>query len=227
MAKIAFSALVSDARGKLGGLVAAKNRVSNYMRVKVTPTNPKTSFQTGVRARLSQWSIDWSALADAIRDAFEDLASGQERSNQVGGKYKMTGKNLYVALQSNLTEIGESTLTVAPTFVTIVEPTITGVASDNSASEMIATVTGSNSANKYIVRASAPQSAGTRFFKGKSRNIAVVAHGSIGSYNAYTAYVTKFGAPALGKKIQLEVIPVVIATGQKGLGSKFVFTVAD
>ena len=48
--KIKWGALVVDGRGKLGGHVAAQNRGGSYLRTKVTPSNPQTTFQTGVRS---------------------------------------------------------------------------------------------------------------------------------------------------------------------------------
>src|SRR3546814_3353017 len=50
ISKVKFGALMTDARGKLGGHVFSKNRAGSYLRTKVTPVNQQTSYQTSVRA---------------------------------------------------------------------------------------------------------------------------------------------------------------------------------
>ena len=49
MAKVLFSALISDMRNKLNGSVFAKNRGGSYLRTKVTPVNPQTVAQVHKR----------------------------------------------------------------------------------------------------------------------------------------------------------------------------------
>jgi hypothetical protein len=49
--KVLYGQIISEARGKLGGLVASKNTYGNYMRNKVTPANPQTTEQVAARNR--------------------------------------------------------------------------------------------------------------------------------------------------------------------------------
>jgi len=48
MAIIKFSAIVSDARGKIGGNVFSRNKGGSYIRSYVKPINPSTPKQTQV-----------------------------------------------------------------------------------------------------------------------------------------------------------------------------------
>jgi len=65
--KIKWGAIVVDGRNKIGGHVASKNRAGAYLRTKVTPVNPNTGYQAGVRNTLSTLSSGWRALEEAQR----------------------------------------------------------------------------------------------------------------------------------------------------------------
>src|SRR5690606_27930634 len=54
--KVQFSGLgVVAGSGKIQGTVAARNRSGAYLRVKVTPVNPQTTYQQAARQRLTQF----------------------------------------------------------------------------------------------------------------------------------------------------------------------------
>lgn len=91
---------MTDGRGKLGGQVASKNRSGAYVRTKVTPVNPNTSFQSAVRQRLSSLSKEWSALTENQRLAWNEAAnSGQwNKSDIFGDARRPTGKNLFTGI---------------------------------------------------------------------------------------------------------------------------------
>lgn len=91
---------MTDGRGKLGGQVASKNRAGAYVRTKVTPVNPNTSFQSAVRQRLSSLSKEWSALTEKQRLAWNEAAnSGQWNKTDIfGDARRPTGKNLFTGI---------------------------------------------------------------------------------------------------------------------------------
>lgn len=91
---------MTDGRGKLGGQVASKNRSGAYVRTKVTPVNPNTSFQSAVRQRLSSLSKEWGALTEKQRLAWNEAAnSGQWNKNDIfGDSRRPTGKNLFTGI---------------------------------------------------------------------------------------------------------------------------------
>src|SRR3546814_20356183 len=84
MAKVKFGALMTDARGKLGGHVFSKNRAGSYLRTKVTPVNPQTSYQTSVRALFGAISPQWSGLSQAVRDSFNGAVADRSEERRVG-----------------------------------------------------------------------------------------------------------------------------------------------
>ena len=63
MAKILFSAVVGDARKKIGGVVFTKGSTGAVVRRKVSPTQPRTQDQRNVRASFSSLSKNWATAA--------------------------------------------------------------------------------------------------------------------------------------------------------------------
>src|SRR5690606_26146133 len=100
MAKIKFGMMMTDARGKLGGQVFSKNRGGSYIRTKVTPSNPRSSFQQAIRTLLSGFSQAWSSLTANQRSAWNGAVSNWSKTDIFGDIKNPTGKNLFVRLNT-------------------------------------------------------------------------------------------------------------------------------
>lgn len=75
MVKLAAPVLSLDASGKLGGaIVFSKWKGRNYARALVTPANPKSGPQVGMRAMLTFLSQIWDGLTDANKSTWLDAA---------------------------------------------------------------------------------------------------------------------------------------------------------
>lgn len=98
--KIKWGMMMTDGRGKLGGQVASKNRGGAYVRTKVTPVNPNTSFQSAVRQRLASLSKEWGSLSEERRRSWNESAnSGQWNKTDIfGDARRPTGKNLFTGI---------------------------------------------------------------------------------------------------------------------------------
>ena len=98
--KIKWGMMMTDGRGKLGGQVASKNRSGAYVRTKVTPVNPNTTYQSAVRQRLASLSKEWGSLTEPQRLAWNAAAnSGQWNKNDIfGDARRPTGKNLFTGI---------------------------------------------------------------------------------------------------------------------------------
>lgn len=98
--KIKWGMMMTDGRGKLGGQVASKNRSGAYVRAKVTPVNPQTSFQSVVRQRLASLSKEWGNLTENQRLSWNESAnSGQWNKTDIfGDARRPTGKNLFTGI---------------------------------------------------------------------------------------------------------------------------------
>lgn len=115
MAKILFGAGVADARNKIGGHVFSKNRNGAYLRMKVSPSQPRTAKQLNVRAAFGNFSAAWGAdLTDAQRLGWIALASGVTIPDRFGNPQIPTGLQMYQRVNRNLHTIGAPRMDDAP-----------------------------------------------------------------------------------------------------------------
>jgi hypothetical protein len=127
MAKINFGGVVQDARGKQNGLVYSKNKFGAYVRRKVTPANPMSAAQVGVRNTFSSLSKAWSGtLTAAQRAAWIAFAALFPRNDIFGNSIVLTGANMYISLNAVLSKLGASEITSPPANQAV---TATGVGS--------------------------------------------------------------------------------------------------
>lgn len=211
--KIKWGALVVDGRGKLGGHVAAQNRGGSYLRTKVTPSNPQSTFQTGVRNLFGSISAGWSDLTAEQRNAWNNAVDSWKKTNIFGDLKIPSGKALYQRLNQQAQVVGYSPLTTPPIKEEIPSSNVTEVEIDTTAETITATgiYTGMNATIQYF--SSGVVSPGTNFVKNLMR---VIGNSGGMSYNPalpYQQYVARFGQPSPGEKIFIG-FKVVLPTGQ-------------
>jgi hypothetical protein len=217
--KTKFGAIIVAGSGKIGGQVASRNRAGSYMRTKVTPVNPNTSYQAEVRNRLSAISTAWRALGAALILAWNN-AVGMFQGTDVFGDLKTpSGFNLYQALNNNLLRIGKSVITAPP--LPLAVPVIeTGVLAAVHAGAVTITFTNdpvvtASSVELYATPALSP---GVSFVKSELRRIglmpAIVAHVA----TITTIYNAKYGAVgAAGQKLFVMLRQIAWVSGQAGI----------
>lgn len=222
--KIKFGAIVTDGRGKLGGHVLAKNRSGNYMRTKVTPVNPQTTYQQAQRAALGTLSSGWSGLTGAQRAAWDGAVGDFQKTDIFGDLKSPTGKNLYTGLNRNLLNAGQSILTTPPSPASI--PNLTIDAADYSLAGTSFDIDTTGTATSSFVQAWAtpPLSAGTTFVKNRIRLLESIAGGVDATLDIYASYLARFGAPPVGSNVYVA-IRVVNAGGEAGVLSTFQATI--
>lgn len=213
--KIKFGSFVTDGSGKIGGHVVAKNRSGHYMRTKVTPSNPRTSAQSETRAILGTLSSAWSGLTPEERNSWNGAVNSWSSTNVFGDIKNPTGKNLFVGLNKNLLESGQTAINQAPEKQEIPFLGVTVVQGDASTLQL--TAEAANVATGFLINvyATAPQTQGTGFFKGKYRKIATIDGADINTANFGGDYVTKFGNFLEGQNIAFE-FKVIGTNGQVG-----------
>lgn len=227
--KIKWGALVVDGRNKIGGQVASKNRHGAYMRNKVTPVNPGTSFQVNVRARLSSFSSNWRVLTAGQRLAWNNAVSDYKLTDIFGDIQNPSGFNLYVKLNSNLSNIGVAAITSPPLPVNVsvfTSATLTAAAGAQTMSLAVLPAV-QPVTETIIVRATPALSAGKSFVKSEFRQIATFTTATAGAYDLAAAYIAKFGpvGPA-GAKVFVQVVHVNEATGQLSQKQEYFVIVA-
>lgn len=219
MAKVLFTAAVADIRGKLNGNVFSRNRGGAYIRTKVTPLNPQTTFQTGVRNFMAQTSRAWRGLSQAQRNAWNQAVANFKGTDIFGMSKVLSGSQLHQKLNVNLLNISESTISSPPVPADVPAFTSMSITPDATTGDFemaFAPVIGAT--EKVLVYATAPVSPGVNFVKSEYRLIEVLDSADVTPYDLTASYVAKFGAlPPVGQKVFVKVKQVVIASGLAGL----------
>ncbi len=225
MAKIKFSALVSDMRNKLNGSVMSKNRYGSYMRNKTTPVNPQTTFQQNARSALAANSQAWGGLTEAQRNGWKALAQELPFTDIFGDPKTLTGNSLFCKLNGNLNKIEETTVSAPPLKVAVpatgavtVAPTSAGgFLSGLTANTFLGAIPAGFS---MVVFATPGISPGVSFVKNQFRLIGFFTTADLVPVDIFALYNTRFGTPAVGLKIFIRVALVSVDSGQQGLPSE-------
>ncbi len=217
--KVKFGALIVAGSGKLGGHVASRNRSGAYLRTKVTPVNPNTPAQQAARVLLTTLSQQWRTLTQSQIEAWNAAVQDFAVTDVFGDLRNPTGKNLFVRLNANLASIGAALITDPPPIAAI-DP-----AAAISLTLPIASITWDLEAtipaagSDLQLWATASVSAGKSFVENLYRQIGSIPAGTASPFDIKALYQAKFGNPAVGEKVFVRVVPVVVLTGQKGIAS--------
>ena len=216
--------MMTDARGKLGGQVFSKNRAGAYVRTKVTPVNPRTSFQMANRAILGNLYASWSGLTDEQRTKWNSAVEDWKKTDIFGDLKTPTGKNLYTSLNKVNAQVGNSPLAEPPAKVEfpIIELSEAYLAVENGViTKGTITTIGNSTDFKIIISATPALSQGTSFVKNRMRNVFVISGGIDVAMNWYEEYSDRFGsALEVGANVWLE-MRLVADTGQVSPPQKF------
>lgn len=219
MAKILYSALVSDMRNKLNGSVMSKNRYGSYVRNKVTPTNPATTAQVQARNRLATFSQAWRGITQSQRNGWINGASAFPIIDIFGQSKILAGNALFTQLNVNLAITGTAQIDDLPTPVSI--PALTTLSATSAAGtpslSIVFAPTPVAADFALVIEATPPTSPSIKFVKNKYRIIAVRAAASTSPFNALSAYAAVFGNPVEAQVISIRVRLISTITGQSGI----------
>lgn len=210
--KIKYSALVSDARGKLNGSVASKNRYGQYLRNKMTPVNPQTTHQMAVRGQFGALSSLWPNLTQAKRDSWHTAGQDSPETNIFGDSIVLQPNVFFIKRNMLLTTAG---LPIIETAVKLLEVEYQNI-EFNALTDATMTIDleheyFNHGAEKMVVYATRPVSPGRKFLKNDYRVIGVLEEtnftfqSSYRSADIYDMYVNRFGAPIVGSRVGVAV----------------------
>ncbi len=216
--KVKFGSIVVDARNKIGGHVASKNKYGSYFRTKVTPSNPQTSYQMLIRNRLTSISQAWKGLTAAQRTAWNAATQDFKKTDIFGDLQTLSGIALFSKLNNNLLTIGESMLTSPPVPATVGAFTSLSLAVDGTSETVTVTFSPSIPADSKVkLFATAPQSPGKNFVKSEFRLIKVLASTDSSPLDVSSDYIARFGGVGeAGQKVFIAAEFVNVSTGQSG-----------
>lgn len=215
MAKVKFSALISDMRNKLNGSVFSKNRAGSYLRNKVTPVNPQSVAQTAARSKLTDFSQTWRTLTEDQRNAWNGAVSQWATTDIFGDIKNPTGLQLYIRLNINISNAGGTPITLPPN-PTGVEPVL-DMSLDAEATPQVFAISDlvfpTPAGMALYVEATPGLSPGISNANSQFRFIAVLPPASADG-DLIAAYTAKFGTVVAGKKYFVRAKYMNIATGQ-------------
>lgn len=217
--KMQFGAIVVAASGKIGGHVASKNKGGAYLRTKVTPSNPQTSYQTAVRDRLASLSQAWRALSDAQRNAWNGAVESFKRTNVFGDLKSPSGFNLYQRINNNILVLGGTAIDVPPlptstdTFSSLVLTAASGTPALSLAFSVDA-----GEDHGYKLFATAPVSPGKKNVNSQYRLISKGTATPTSPLNILSVYNAKFGGVGeAGQRISVKMVSCGATTGIEGV----------
>jgi hypothetical protein len=218
-ARVQYGEMIADMRGKINGTVHSRNRAGAYMRNKVTPVNPQTSYQSAVRNRLTGRAQAWRGLTQAQRDAWNSAVSNFKKTNIFGQLRTPSGINLYNRINMNLLNINEAAITDPPLPSSVQALLTLSLAAAEGVGTVTLTYTDALDADSsMVVEATEPLSAGVSFAKNQFRQIAVLVTADASPYALAPAYSAKFGAPPIeGTKIFVRATIINETTGLNGI----------
>jgi len=167
---------VTAGSGSIAGCTFSRNRAGSYIRSRVVPVNPGSSYQNTVRAAMATLVAQWSSTGmDALRAAWDAWAYATEQSGWGGRTYKMTGQNAFIAMNAPRLQCGYAVITAAPTINAGAVLTPPAIVSATGSSEVLSisfTNTDGwalNATGALLVFVGRPQNASVNFFKGPYR----------------------------------------------------------
>jgi hypothetical protein len=221
MAKVQPSAMVGDARGKIGGHVHTKNRFGMVVRKKVSPVQPRSGPQRVVRSGFTQASKDWTALlTNSQRAAWDSFARNNPVKDVFGNTVILTGHQMYVRLNRVIVRAGGTAIDVPPLSLSIAEPlSVTPTAAHGTPGTLSIAVTNPPTGTECPeIWAAAPQNAGRKFIGSKYRLLGIAAAAAPGPYSYGGEYELRFGTIQVGQIIHVLVKYGNKATGAQGMG---------
>lgn len=158
--------------GKLGGLVASRNKGGQYFRRNAMPTNPQTTKQTINRTNFATWVQEWIGLSEANKESWRVWAANVPFLDSLGQVYHLSGQQAYIRANSAVVLGGVGPFETAPSFMdngqgpTALTQFTLGAAAGQLDYTFSIGGSGASEEGTLAVYVSRPQSLGKTFFKG-------------------------------------------------------------
>lgn len=175
--------IVGAASGRVGALVASHNRGGQYMRARVTPTNPNTVFQQGVRNAVRTLSNAWlETVSDVERAGWTAYAQNVTRVNRLGDTVYTSGFSWFVGNNIPRFNAGLPVIQAPPVIFNTGQPdfsagvtlTIEGTAGTLTLGSSPSDLLTADADGALLLYVSRPIAMTRNFFKGPYRLAAVI-----------------------------------------------------
>lgn len=171
------SAIMTQASGSIGGMVASHNRGGMYFRARTIPVDPSTARQLAVRASMAALAVRWNdILTLPQRTAWNLYASRVTLQGPLGDPITVSGINHYIRSNVPRAALAFPVIDDGPTIFNLGEFTPLGFAIGASEATQIISIpfTPTDAWNaaggNLFFYSGRPANAGVSFFKGPYRH---------------------------------------------------------
>lgn len=235
MAKIKMSSVgITAISGKAGGSVFSRNRGGAYVKNFVKPSNTFSEFRQAVRSAFGALASTWRTLTDAQRNSFFEQAPFYKKLDVFADLKTLSPMALYQKLNLQLANAGLPHINsaIAPEGTNAIIGVDTPLAVSNTAGEISFTYqledVNNILDNSYVLEATPSVSPSIKNVSNLFRKLldtnttegnpvnAKITFSDFASTNAalYTAYVGRFGVPAVGSIVHIRLQAVNPRTGE-------------
>ena len=200
--------LTSPSSGSIAGTTYSHGRAGQYTRNRRSPCQPVGSGRRGViRAAFGAASSAWAALGATVQAAWSSYAAGHPYTDSLGQSIKLTGHQMYVAINAMLINCGAVQSAAIPVSDTVFSAQFTAFTAVHAGAISI-TPSGLGGVTDYLLLAfSAPQSGGRGYCK-TFWQYGNAAGNSVTPVVLTTGYKAQFGDVAAGQRIFYRLTPV-------------------
>lgn len=195
--------------GSIAGTTHSHNRAGQYTRNRRSPVQPVgTGRRAFIRSAFGAASTAWSGLTGTQQAAWATYADGHPIVDSLGQSIKLTGHQMYVAINTQLQNVGAVTSSTPPVSSATAAPVVTVYTAVGSTGVVTITMTASGTAADYILVAFArPQGSGRSQVSAYWQADHLPGN-SVGNATEGTKVVAQFGALVAGQRLFLKLTPV-------------------
>jgi len=221
MGKIQVGSLVGEVRRKVGNLIYSRNQGGAYTKAYAVPTNPNTTFQQDARFRFFTVQNLWGSITEAQRQAWIAAAPDWPIMDNIGNMIVLSGYDLFMRLNLNLSIIGAATIDTPVPQQPIPALTEFGFNADllNGIMNVVTDVTAIPADHTLVIALTAAMPATQNYIKDKLRVMYQFNPGeNPNADNIVFVYLARFGqVPVTGEKVGCRGYYINNNTGQMGV----------
>jgi hypothetical protein len=197
--------------GSIAGTTSSHNRAGQYVRNRRAPIQPIGTGRRGfIRAAFGAASAAFASLTAPQQDSWTSFADDHPVTDTLGQSIKLTGHQMFVAIATQLLNVGGILPTLPPGVLTLPDVTPSTMAFSIATGLSIALFTGS--AGDYVtVGLSKPMSSARRFTKTFWQPPGADGHPDAAAEPwtmTTAAYAGEFGTPISGQRVFARLTPV-------------------
>lgn len=124
MAKVEYGAIVTGLTGSVGGWTFSRNASGSIVRGRGSNRKLPTVLQAPQRTNLNDLAVGWSGLLLSQQQSWNTFAANNTFQNKAGQNKSLTGFQVYIRLNNNLTVMGGTPLVLPPARITPIAATV-------------------------------------------------------------------------------------------------------